>query len=313
MGMEPRRPIRVVVLGASGMLGSTVMDVLKGAPNFDLNLRATTRQGTLDPSIDDIEVVPLDVTAPTQAELERVLDGCKWAVNCIGLIKHHIREDQRESTERAVRVNALFPHLLAETAQSTECRVLQIATDCVFSGATGLYLESDPHDATDVYGHSKSLGEVHSTMMHHLRCSIIGPELKNCRSLLEWFLSHPQGAKVQGYSNHFWNGVTTLQYARICLGIIRGGMHLPHLCHVVPEDVMHKGDLLMAMGRAFRREDIKIDIQPAASRVDRSLATVDPALNRRLWASGGYPTPPTLEAMVNELAGWSRSGRSPSV
>jgi len=309
--MAPRKPIRVAVLGASGMLGSTVMDVLKGAPNLDLRLRATTRQGTLEPSLGDMEVVPLDVTAPTRHDLERVLDGCEWAVNCIGLIKHHIKEDQRESTELAVRVNALFPHILAEAAQTIKCRVLQIATDCVFSGAKGLYLESDPHDATDIYGHSKSLGEVHATMMHHLRCSIIGPELKNCHSLLEWFLGHPQGAKVQGFTNHLWNGVTTLQYARICLGIIRGGMDLPHLCHVVPRDVMHKGDLLFSMGRIFGREDIQIDLQPAASRVDRSLATEDPALNGRLWAEAGYLTPPTVEAMVDELAGWSRSGRSP--
>lgn len=230
-------------------------------------------------------------------------------MNCIGLIKHRIQDHQHDSTEQAIRVNALFPHILADAAQESGCRVLQIATDCVYSGAKGSYIESDPHDAIDVYGKSKSLGEVGALSMHHLRCSIIGRELKDHRSLLDWFLGHPQGARVQGFSNHLWNGVTTLHFARICLGIIREGTALPHLCHVIPADVLHKGDLLKLVRRTFGREDLQVDLQPAPQAVDRSLATSNTALNRRIWAAAGYPAPPTLGDMVAELAERTHSGK----
>jgi dTDP-4-dehydrorhamnose reductase len=289
------------------MLGSAVLEVFKDAP--EIGLRVTSREGVLGMAPPGIEVATLDASAGSRSDLIRVLDDCDWAVNCIGLIKHRIQDHQRDSTERAVRVNALFPHILANAAQETGCSVLQIATDCVYSGAKGSYIESDPHDAIDVYGKSKSLGEVCAPGMHHLRCSIIGRELKDHRSLLDWFLGHPQGARIQGFSNHLWNGVTTLHFARICLGVIREGIVLPHLCHVVPEDVLPKGDLLKVFRQAFGREDLQVDLHPAPQAVDRSLATSDTALNHRLWASAGYSAPPTLAGMVTELAERTHSGK----
>ena len=289
------------------MLGSTALDLFKAAAGIDL--RVTARPGVMGVPPPGVEVMVLDASTASQSDLARILEGCDWAVNCIGLIKHHIRDHQRDTTEQAIRVNALFPHLLADAAQETGCKVLQIATDCVYSGAKGSYIESDPHDALDVYGKSKSLGEVNAPGMHHLRCSIIGPELKDRRSLLEWFLGHPEGAQVQGYSNHLWNGVTTLHFARICLGILREGIALPHLCHVIPGDILPKGELLKAFRGAFAREDLQVHLKPAHQAVDRSLSTTDPAVNRKIWAAAGYPDPPTLGKMVEELAEWTRLGR----
>lgn len=299
--------MRVAVLGATGMLGSTVLEVFRAAP--EINLRITSRERGLESLLPDVEIAIFDAMVDSRSDLTRILGGCDWVVNCIGLIKHRIQDHQRDSTERAIRINALFPHILAAAAQETGCRVLQIATDCVYSGAKGSYLESDQHDAIDVYGKSKSLGEVCAPSMHHLRCSIIGREVKDHRSLLDWFLGHPQGARVQGYSNHLWNGVTTLHFARICLGIIREDIALPHLCHVIPGDVLHKGDLLRLVRQAFGREDLQVDLQPAPQAVDRSLATSDTVLNHRLWAAAGYTDPPTLGDMILELAEQTRSGK----
>src|SRR5262249_51893972 len=158
--------------------------------------------------------------------------------------KPYIRDDNAAEVERAVDVNASFPHRLARAAEQTGTRVIQIATDCVYSGTRGQYIEANEHDARDVDGKTKSLGEVNSPAVHHLRCSIIGPELKGHASLLDWFTRQPRGASVRGFLNHRWNGVTTLQYGRICRGIIRQQMALPRLIHVVPADVVSKADLL---------------------------------------------------------------------
>lgn len=298
---EEVRGMRVAILGASGMLGSMMLDMLGETGEFDLV--GTLRESSTDELLHGARLKYLDASSPSKEELARVLDGCAWAINCIGVIKHHIQDRQRETTERAIRVNALFPHLLAEAAGVAGCQVLQIATDCVYSGAKGAYLESDPHDAWDAYGKSKSLGEVAAPWMHHLRCSIIGPEIgRDRRSLLEWFLSHSAGKEVMGYTNHLWNGVTTLHFARVCQGILRENMALPHLTHFIPADVLPKGELLECIRTAFDRQDIQVNPKPAAQAVDRSLATADPALNRRLWSAAGYSEPPTLSWMIEELA-----------
>lgn len=288
--------MKVLVLGGSGMLGAMVLDIL--ARDGDIQVQTAGRPGSLPKA----GGVHLDAEAATPLELAGLLDGFDWAVNCIGVIKHTMDERQARDVERAVRVNALFPHFLAQGASAVGCKVLQIATDCVYSGAKGSYLETDPHDALDAYGKTKSLGEVPSEVMHHLRCSIIGPERRGKRSLLEWFLGQPEGARVKGYTNHLWNGVTTLHFARICQGIIKGGASLPGLCHVVPGNALSKGDLLQSVATAFGRTDLNLDLVPTAFPVDRTLGTSHPALNRELWAAAGYPEPPSLEGMVGELA-----------
>ena len=93
----------------------------------------------------------------------------------------------------------MLPHQLARKAESSGAKVIQIATDCVYSGKKGEYVESDEFDPLDVYGKTKSLGEVTSPGVYHLRCSIIGPEPKEHKFLLDWFLGQPKNARVNGY------------------------------------------------------------------------------------------------------------------
>ena len=213
--------MKVVVLGASGMLGWVVLRELAADESLDVfaSVRDESGAALARRVAPGVACRALDAEDVTVEALSDALDAASWAINAIGVIKPYIKEDEAASVERALRVNALFPHRLARAAERTGCRVLQIATDCVYSGARGDYRESDAHDALDVYGKTKSLGEVHSPMVHHLRCSIIGPELQHHMSLLDWFLGQPEGASLQGFVNHRWNGVTTLHFARLCRAI----------------------------------------------------------------------------------------------
>jgi len=296
--------MRVVVLGATGMLGSMVLSWLARDP--ELTLVATGREADLLLGMNRIapgcDSQTLDAEIASVDTLANLISGASWTVNCIGVIKPYIKDDNPVQTQRALRVNALFPHLLAQAAEQTGCKVLQIATDCVYSGLKGAYPESAAHDALDVYGKSKSLGEVHSSQVHHLRCSIIGPEPKCHVSLLDWFLGQPQGAGVKGFTNHDWNGVTTLHYAKICHGIMKQGMTLPHLLHVVPTGNIAKSDLLGAFANSYNRRDIIIDPVAAPTVVDRTLSTTQVALNEAVWRAAGYPVPPTVPQMVQEMA-----------
>jgi len=207
----------------------------------------------------------------------------EWVINCVGLIKPHCG-----SVELAVRINALFPHLLP-------ANTIQIATDCVYSGKKGNYVETDPHDALDVYGKTKSLGE--ASHINNLRCSIIGPEIKSHLSLLDWFLSQD---KADGYTNHLWNGITSLHFSRICQGIIREGIELPNVQHIVPADVVTKVELLHIISEAYGR-DIKIT-DTESETVNRTLATNNLNLNSQIWRAAGYDEPPTIRQMVQELS-----------
>ena len=128
--------MNVTVLGASGMLGSMVVDVLAREPG--LAVTATVRDERLIPGVrkgaGPVAWKRLDAESGTVDDLRALLGGADWVVNAIGVIKPLIHDDRAGEVERAIRVNALFPHLLAQAIASTSCRVLQIATDCVYSG-----------------------------------------------------------------------------------------------------------------------------------------------------------------------------------
>lgn len=298
--------MRVVVLGASGMLGSMVVDWL--SRDQALRITATLRSAELRQSMQDCypraEWRVLDIENLTATSTVELLDEADWAINCIGVIKPHINENIAGEIERAIRVNALFPHRLARAAESCGVHVLQIATDCVYSGTKGNYLEQDKHDALDVYGKTKSLGEVGSPNMHHLRVSIIGPEPVKHVSLLDWFLKQPPRSSITGYTNHQWNGITTLHFARLCQGIIREGLKPKLVQHIVPTGSLSKAEMMRVFAGTFHREDVEIVPAEAKIAADRTLATADDAFNHRMWEAAGYPEPPSVPRMLSELAGF---------
>ncbi len=296
--------IKVIILGASGMLGSMVLDYLSGDP--ELQLSATARSQKLVQKLrkraGNIEWRLLDAERCNVNDIVNVLVNAEWAINAIGVIKPYIHDDNAAEVERAVAVNALFPHLLAHAAEQTGCRVLQIATDCAYSGRRGLYTEKDEFDPLDVYGKTKSVGEVFSASVYHLRCSIIGPEPKGHISLMDWFLGQPPDSRVNGYTNHQWNGVTTLHFAKICRGIMKHGLKIPHMQHVIPAGTISKAELLQCSAREYKRGDITVNPGKANVVIDRTLATINDSLNRQLWEAAGYAEPPTVPQMVAELA-----------
>ena len=281
--------IKVAILGSTGMLGSMVLRVL-------------TEQGGYDISV--IDRAGMDAERADVRTLTDFLTGSTYAINCIGIIKPRIDEGNRESVERAIRVNSLFPHVLAAAAERVGCRVLQIATDCVYSGRDGRYSEGAAHDATDVYGKTKSLGEIISSVVTHLRCSIIGPEQKGHLSLLDWFLNQPVGSMLKGFNNHLWNGITTLHFARICHAIMSQGIELPCHQHVVPRNAITKRKLISHFAYFYKRDDVSVGGVDAPVAVNRTLVTSTPLVNSTLWLAAGYSKPPYIQQMIEELAAY---------
>ena len=283
------------------MLGSMVTDLLTRDPS--LKVTATVRSEALRASMGaTYPKADWLVFDPATDAATSLFESTAWAINAIGITKPLIRDDRADEIERAIDINAKLPHRLAHSAARSGARILQIATDCVYSGGKGAYAESDAHDALDVYGKTKSLGETFQDNVHHLRCSIIGPEPKAPKFLIEWFRRQPQGAVVKGFTNHRWNGITTLQFARLCRAVIVGGPALGHMLHVMPSGSLSKAEMLHEFAAVYGRGDISIEDVPAATVVDRTLSTHQSSLNAELWKAAGYAEPPTVAGMIRELA-----------
>ena len=291
-------PTPIVVLGGTGMLGTAVVRSLLG---FGLDVRATAR--VVDEAPADIRehFVPFDAATDDVAELLADLGDGDYVVNCIGIIKPYIHDDNAAERRRAVAINSALPYAIAEAASTGGFRVIQIATDCVYSGAKGLYDENDLFDPTDVYGKSKSLGEVPSERFLNLRCSVIGPEIKGKTSLLEWVLAHEPGSSFSGYTDHLWNGLTGQAFGRVVAGIITTKRELSGTFHVVPDGLVSKDELSRIILAAYGRTDVTVTPTATGHAIDRTLATVFPDVNSQLWHDAGYTSIPSVEHMVYDL------------
>lgn len=284
---------RVLILGVGGMLGSACYEHFSQLDQFDTY--GTWRK----PAIDKIRT--FDVGYEPIEELVKELEP-DWIINCIGVIKQKIDESNAKSVENTLRINEEFPQEISRVVAGSKTRVLQIATDCVFNGLTGGYSESSSHDAIDLYGKSKSKGEIIAPEFLNLRVSIIGKEIDSNYSLVNWFLSHKLGAEVDGYLNHLWNGITTRTFAKIASGIILNHEFVSGTFNILPRDQISKYELLEFLRKHFGRDDLTIRPINTQTLVNRTLRTNFPNFNRTVWRSAGYKSIPTIEELIQEFA-----------
>jgi len=280
---------RVLILGSTGMLGSAVTQEMEGS-SFEV-LTASRSTGIR------FDAGDLNSDALLQ---EARMSRDDWIINCVGLTKARINQQSAQSRAAAVRLNFDFPDNLATAAAKRGARILQVATDCVFSGERGGYNENSPHDAEDVYGKTKSLGEVPSDNVMHLRCSLIGPEQGRNSLFFEWVRQQALNASVTGFTDHLWNGLTSQAFGRIAKGLISENLFAAGVQHLVPADIVTKAELVQIELDTLGRNDVTVSAKATGSPVDRTLSTLFPAKNEDLFAAAGYSKLPSIDRMVKE-------------
>jgi dTDP-4-dehydrorhamnose reductase len=268
--------MRVLILGAGGMLGHKVWEVFRD--RFDC--RAAMRTRLPLPLFDDERVID-GFDAANFDGVARLVAAEKpdVVVNCIGVVKQLAAAHDPIAS---ITLNSLFPHIVARACGEAGARMIHISTDCVFAGTRGHYSEDDVPDAADLYGRSKLLGEVTDNALT-IRTSIIGRELRTSNGLVEWFLSN-RGGSVRGF--------TTATLARILAAVIEQHPGMHGLYHVAGAPIS-KYDLLMMLNAAMGA-GVMIALDDSFV-IDRSLEA------RRFQAATGLQ-PPQWPEMIAALA-----------
>jgi len=282
--------MKVLIFGGTGMLGSMAA---KCMPD-EWEVQATARvRSPLPYDLVNLRWRRFDVGHPGwEDDLGGLVTGQDWVVNCLGATKPLMGESA------ASVVNAVLPGLMAATCQVVGARMIHASTDCVYDGSQGLRREEDPPSAQDDYGARKAQGEPPGAIV--VRCSLVGPE---CRAPARHLLGKTlEGLVRQGYTDHLWNGLTTLHWARLVVAAIRFGVTLPSPLHLVPEGAVTKARLLRTIFQAFTVAGLDLEAVRSGMPTDMRLATSYPGTLARFWRLAGYDPPPTIEQMLQELA-----------
>ena len=271
--------MKVLVLGATGMLGYSVFHVFN---KLGYNVYGTTR------SLKFMDLFPphkiicnMDIY---NKQFLHIVKGVvpNVIINCIGVTKHIVADNSS-----MIYANSYFSHEMSELATKLNARYVYISTDCIFSGRDGNYSEYSISDCCDIYGKSKLLGEVVDGNHLTIRTSFIGRELSSSRGLLEWFLL--QKGTAQGYTKAIWNGLTTPEIARILEQMINKQCH--GIYHVGGE-IIDKCSLLSMIKSIFYKHDVEI--------IPNDTIKIDRSLNIDKYRELGIQSPP-LEILIEEL------------
>lgn len=279
---------KILVLGASGMLGNAVYRTFATSRGYDVV--GTVRSAASKIALPDgargelLAGVDVEQVDSLVAAFERVRPDI--VINCIGLVKQLAAANDPLVT---LPINAMLPHRLARLAALVDARLIHVSTDCVFTGSKGDYLESDAPDAQDLYGRSKLLGEIDYPNAITLRTSIIGTELGSAHGLVGWFLA--QSGTVKGFTKAIFSGLPTAVLAQIMRDHVIPNRDLRGVWHVSAEPIT-KFDLLQLVAAEYVKD---IEIVPDDQLViDRSLDS------SRFRQATGW-TPPSWPHLIAQM------------
>ncbi|GAA0714472.1 SDR family oxidoreductase [Paraclostridium ghonii] len=194
---------KILVFGATGMAGHMVTMYLSKMKEkytiYNICHKNKLNENSIICDIDNLEKIN---------ELIKNINP-DVIINCIGVLNKSAELDIKNT----IYVNTFFPRFLARIGEIENIKILHLSTDCVFNGTKGNYSEDSFKDEDEIYGLSKNLGEIYGKNSLTIRTSIIGPELKNGSGLFNWFM-HQEGI-VKGFTNVYWNGITTLELAKV--------------------------------------------------------------------------------------------------
>ena len=253
--------MKIFIFGSNGMLGSYITSVL--SKKFNVKKFTRNDYDISNLSIDKLKLLLLD------SGRESGLKKIDIVINCAGVIPQASKQIGL-NTRLYFTINSLFPVVLGEICNKYRAKMIHITTDCVFSGIDGNYDETAIHDEKNEYGVSKSLGEICNATI--IRTSIIGEELRNKRSLLEWVKLN-KNKEINGYKNHLWNGVTCLQLAKIIDSMITKMIFWKGVRHIFSPSPVSKFELVSILNNIYNL-NIKINEYETDKHVNKTLTTI---------------------------------------
>ncbi len=270
--------MNIFIFGSNGMLGNYINSYLDNS----YNIIKFTRK---DYDLNNLTYISLYDFLKKNVKKNDII------INCAGIIPQSSKY-KNLTTNIYFKINTCFPIILGQISKELKLKFIHITTDCVFSGKQGQYMENSIKDETNNYGISKSLGEIGFGTI--IRTSIIGEEKNNKYSLLEWIKSN-KNKEINGFVDHYWNGITCLQLSKIIFKIIDENLFWNGIRHIFSPNTVSKYELCNLINDKYKL-NIKIN-KFKTVKINKTLNTI--------YNTNKLFHVPNLEYQIKELSNYN--------
>lgn len=290
--------MRIAIIGATGMLGSSVYKTLKDKCDLVLTARSQEKFDKLEEVHGGIrhhtgiifDAVNYDTPSSIHvASLARRIGPVDLAINCIGVL-NKFAPGKTPSVREYYMINMALPIQLSWLFRS---KLIHPSTDCVFDGTSAPYSESSsPSPSYGIYGYAKLIAdeEVRARSLV-LRCCLIGEELYD--DAFQMFAWIKRQKRAGGYTHWFISPITGVEFGKVCWRIATQNFIYPEggLVHLATPQ-LSKYEILEKYIEV-RQLDVQLWAD-ASKQADKTLITEHPDMVKALQIA-------PFEQMMEEL------------
>ena len=250
--------MRVLILGATGMLGKDFVTFFLNLPGFEVYALSRSNVHTLP--YQNVNLVFVDATdkegfAKSLRDIQPEL-----IVHCAALTNIDACEEQRDY---ALWLHGDIIKLISREAPAA--KFIYVSTDSVFDGTVGNYSEQDEPAPVNYYAATKRNGETNTLSLMKdsivLRTNIYGYHLFRQPSLSEWALDKlSRGETFTGFVDVYFNPVYTGQVTEITWQLLQ--KNYSGIVNVASDLFISKYEFLKTLARTFGFEESLIHGRP---------------------------------------------------
>ena len=237
---------KVLILGASGMLGKSVIDVFSLNTNHTIYVLSRNYQ-----LFSSNKIIQQNVDLTNIHIFSEILKNISpdLIINCAANIDIEICEQDKKKCDL---INADIVKTIYSSVPNV--KLVYISTDSVFDGLKGEYEEKDTPNPINNYARSKLLGEKYTLELMRkrivIRTNIYGINSGMKKSLFEWALHNlNSNINIFGFENVYFNPLYTKQLATIILDLIN--IEFDGLIHVGSDKFISKYDFIRSIVDVF--------------------------------------------------------------
>jgi dTDP-4-dehydrorhamnose reductase len=264
---------RVLITGASGMLGSSLLKVW--TDKFDLYATSTQENLSFAGNYKKFDLI--------SGNYKSLIEWSKpdYIIHSAALTNGNICD---ANPELAMKTNGLVLNELAKVI-SDRCRLVYISTDAVFPSASCNSKEGDQVLPESVYGKSKELGEFFVQLRLNnysiIRTTIVGfNQLEGRQGFTEWIVNSAKAGNSIGlFEDVKFTPISCVHLAEMMEVIIETKKFKNEIVHIGSSEIYSKYDFGLNLLKALGFSAENVEPNKIAQFKDRAKRSTDQSLN----------------------------------